>query len=569
MYISKVKIENYRGFTAFSAELSKVTLIVGENESGKTNFFTALSLPLGSNNISFSQKRLKVSDINTDSILAFYSSIIDGESAANIRRKIPVVSVEIEIRDPADEYEETLLKNWLTDDPSGSLYAIKYEFLPKSEVDLVQAVELLLAGVKAIEESRWFTFPSELYEYQITSVNNGKQISFHDLNRLTINNIDAERDDFSQDSTMKANSMLTKMLVNTLDPSEKATINKAYTDFFKSIEGTETFEKIISLDPDFENFAEHIKDIECIPNLPNLKNILSNITLKTGHVFLYQRGLGERNLIYILILFEFFKNNKKYFNLCCIEEPEAHLSVNNLRLVTDFIYKSTKGSEGLLQTLISSHNPSVINKLELSNVVVFSGRRAISLKDNSDDLQDYLRKRPNFDILKLLFAHRLILVEGTTEEMLINTILQKQANLLSSVEVLAIGQKGFRIFLDIWLTINQGNNQKKIGIVRDFDNQVQSRTDHEKYDLDHENICVRTTENYTLEDDLAGAGNNLTVMRDAFELNADCTNGEASEYMKKNKAEAMLVLCDAMTADKNPKEIVLPPHIQQVVDFVS
>jgi putative ATP-dependent endonuclease of OLD family len=161
------------------------------------------------------------------------------------------------------------------------------------------------------------------------------------------------------------------------------------------------------------------------------------------------------------------------------------------------------------------------------------------------------------------------LVEGTTEEMLINTILQKQANLLSSVEVLAIGQKGFRIFLDIWLTINQGNNQKKIGIVRDFDNQVQSRTDHEKYDLDHENICVRTTENYTLEDDLAGAGNNLTVMRDAFELNADCTNGEASEYMKKNKAEAMLVLCDAMTADKNPKEIVLPPHIQQVVDFVS
>jgi putative ATP-dependent endonuclease of OLD family len=199
MYISKVKIENYRGFTAFSAELSKVTLIVGENESGKTNFFTALSLPLGSNNISFSQKRLKVSDINTDSILAFYSSIIDGESAANIRRKIPVVSVEIEIRDPADEYEETLLKNWLTDDPSGSLYAIKYEFLPKSEVDLVQAVELLLAGVKAIEESRWFTFPSELYEYQITSVNNGKQISFHDLNRLTINNIDAERDDFSQD----------------------------------------------------------------------------------------------------------------------------------------------------------------------------------------------------------------------------------------------------------------------------------------------------------------------------------------------------------------------------------
>ena len=39
---------------------------------------------------------------------------------------------------------------------------------------------------------------------------------------------------------------------------------------------------------------------------------------------------------------------------------------------------------------------------------------------------NYLAKRPNFDILKILFAKRLILVEGPTEEMFINTFLDKE-----------------------------------------------------------------------------------------------------------------------------------------------
>lgn len=569
MYISKAKIKNFRGFSSFTAELSKVTVIVGENESGKSNFFSALSLPLSNNDISLNRKSLNVSDINASSILKFYSSIIDGEDQASIQAKIPIVSVVIEIRDPKNEYEESLLKNWLCSDDDGPLYSIKYTFEPRNPSELIEAAIELLNDTNSIDDARWFTFPVELYEYQITSVNNGKQISFSELKRLAINPIDAERDDFAQNSSMRSNSLLTKMLVSTLNTAEKADINQAYTTFFKTIENTETFEKLINLDPEFQNFSEHIEDIDCIPNLPNLKNILSNITLKTGDVFLYQRGLGERNLIHILILFEFYKKDKEYFNLCCIEEPEAHLSVNNLRLATDFICKSTEASGGLLQTLISSHNPSVINKLQISNVVVFSGDKATSLKDSPNNLQDYLRKRPNFDILKLLFSDRLILVEGPTEEMLINTVLQQQDEILNVIEIISIGHKGFRTFLDLWLEINEGNTTKKIGIVRDYDNQDQAKADHDVYDQGHMNICVRTTINYTLENDLALAADNLTAMKRIFELCDDCTAEEAADYMIANKAQAMLALCDAVLHIDNPEIISLPDHIQEVIDFVS
>ncbi|HCD3191569.1 TPA: AAA family ATPase, partial [Klebsiella oxytoca] len=153
-----------------------------------------------------------------------------------------------------------------------------------------------------------------------------------------------------------------------------------------------------------------------IPNLPNLKNILSNITLSYGQEFLYQKGLGERNLVFIFLFFAYFKSTSKEFNLCCVEEPEAHLGVNKLRSTIDFIQKSISESNGLLQTIVTTHNPSIINKLKIDNVIAFSGSNAVSLSSFGTELNDYLRKRPNFDILKLIYADKIILVEGPSEE---------------------------------------------------------------------------------------------------------------------------------------------------------
>ncbi|MFM5268135.1 AAA family ATPase [Aeromonas caviae] len=77
MYIKKVTINNYRSFRSFEAELQKLTVVIGENDTGKTNFFTALSLPLSGNQIDFNQKRLSISDINKDAVIDFLTSVIN------------------------------------------------------------------------------------------------------------------------------------------------------------------------------------------------------------------------------------------------------------------------------------------------------------------------------------------------------------------------------------------------------------------------------------------------------------------------------------------------------------
>jgi len=568
MYIRSVEIKNYRAFRNFEISLSSLSLIVGENETGKTNLFEALALPLNNNNLSFSKKRLSVSDINRDSITEFYEAILDKKPHSEIKDLVPKVKIEIEFTDPQDAFQKKVLKNWIYGDITEDKYRVRYEFAPKDEDDFITITKEILANKEGVEKTHWFSLPIDQYDYSITSPNNGKKVSYSDLQHIAINSIKADRDDFSDSNTQKSNNILTKMLVSSLTAPEKASINNAYTAFFDSIENTKTFDKIVKPTPEFENFFDHIDPNECIPNLPNLKSILSNITLRSGDSYLYQRGLGYRNLVYIFLLFEYFKGNGLQFNLCCIEEPEAHLSVNNLRVATDFIYKSSKVSNPKLQTLVSSHNPLIINKLQLSNVIVLSGNKSIQLKDSSNKLTNYLRKRPNFDILKLLFSDRTILVEGTTEEMLINSILSNDEDNIHRIDVISIGQKGFKTFMDIWLQVNQGNKNKKLGIIRDFDNQTNAIDEHKKYDDDHVNIRVRTTKEYTLENDLVTAGDNLKSLQKIFEREDDDVK-QMARYLIDSKAESMLTICDAIFSKCEDKKIELPKHIREVVDFMK
>ncbi|MEH0373301.1 ATP-dependent nuclease [Vibrio mimicus] len=569
MYIRTVEIENYRAFKNFEIKFSPLSVIIGENEAGKTNLFDALALPLNNNDISFNKKRLSVSDINREAIKEFYQAIINGKDDDEIKLLIPKVRVEVEFTEPKNIIEEGVIGKWIIGEEADDSYKIRYDFKPKDTEQFVKAAKKLLDGIGDIKDTRWFNLPIELYDYDITQSNNGLRVSYSDLRLIGINSINAERDDFAESNTQKSNDILTKMLISALEDSDKAKINSAYTSFFDAIENTETFTKVVTPDPDFENFFDEIVDkLECIPNLPNLKSILSNITLKSGESYLYQRGLGYRNLVYIYLLFEFFRGNKNALNLCCIEEPEAHLSVNNLRFATDFIYKSTQKGGSSLQTLISSHSPLVINKLELTNVIVLSGNKAIHLIDSKKHLTNYLRKRPNFDILKLLLSNKTVLVEGTTEEMLINAILYRNNENVSSLEVISIEQTGFTTFMDVWLQVNKGNTKKKLSIIRDYDDNDSTKDKHQKYDTDNDNIRVRTTTKYTLEDDLAEADGNLGRLNTLFKKKYK-TSADMAEFLKKSKAERMLRIADSILDEENKDPISLPKHIQEALDFMK
>ena len=115
MYIRNVKIENYRAFKSFEITLLSLSIIIGENEAGKTSLFDALALPLNSNDISFNKKRLSVSDINREAIKDFYQAIIDGKEDVEIKALIPKVRIEVEFTEPKNIIEEGVRAAWCAD----------------------------------------------------------------------------------------------------------------------------------------------------------------------------------------------------------------------------------------------------------------------------------------------------------------------------------------------------------------------------------------------------------------------------------------------------------------------
>ncbi len=568
MYIKNVFIKNYRNFKEINVPLYPYTTIIGDNDVGKTNFFDAIKLLLNNNSIQFYSKRLALTDINSSAVSEFRTQIlgdlarlkenIDNETIlSSVYTYIPNVTIKLTFADAKDEYQKKLLCDWLNQDENGDIvYEIEYIFKPKNDFEFIKTMVLML------EVDEKATIPIDMYEYSIYSTNNNKSINPQKYCNFNVSIINAERDNFSENTNKMSYRLISSLLEKNLETEEKSKISKAYNNFFDEIKELSSYKEVFKKleDDKFENLSEIIKRIELIPNFPNLNTIFSNINIGYGDEFLFQKGLGKRNLILLLLLFSNYNAEGRKFNLMCIEEPEAHLSNNNLNIVLSFIEKSISQNDGFSQTIITSHNSKTINKLKFNNVVVLKENQAITF-EKDDYLSNYLAKRPNFDVLKILFSNKVILVEGVTEEMLINTWIQLNENIINEIEVISIGQKGFRTFLNIWKKLND-NSDKKIGVVRDFDNNTKTKGEHDAYNNDT-TIFVRTTDGYTLEDDLVDAGDNKNILSKFF----NTTN--PVKHMKEAKAESMFKLCESMLLpndDENKITITMPKHIEEILD---
>lgn len=568
MYIKEVTIKNFRNFKNIKIPLNRFTILIGENDIGKSNLIKAIRLVLNNNTFEYSSRTLGITDFNNKKMQEFKLTInekkeevkkaIEDNDEKYINNLIPIIEIELTFVEAKDFYQKALLSDWLDEDKEGECYKVKYVYEPKDKIKFLKEI------LEISELGNEYMIPLDKYEYKIISTNNGKGIRFDKFQNFNISYIGAERDNFSENEKQNSYRLISSLLEKNLETKDKYQANKAYDEFFDKLKELKSFRKVFERfdNSDFDNWRDIIEKLELGPNTPNLKSIFSNINMVYGDEFLYQKGLGKRNLLLIILLFTNYIITDRKFNFLVVEEPEAHMCINNLNIAIDFISKSAEKIEenSFNQILITTHNYNIINKLKFENVVLLKETEAINFSEYKEESK-YLAKRPNFDILKILLAKRVILVEGTTEEMLINTYLQKNEKDLNMTEVIVTG-KGFKRFLDIWKLINS-NTDKKIGIVRDYDNQLNAKEEHEEYD-DDKNIFVRTTEKYTLEDDLVNQGNNKEELEKIFK--DELGKVEITEYLKSNKAEAMYKICNEIL--DNNANIELPKHIKEIIDKV-
>lgn len=581
--ISRLIIKNYRNLKEIDIHLNDTVALIGENNSGKTNLLKAITFPFLSEESGFSSKKLSWADINDVAKSEYYQYIIDNQVAiadgtisyAEFTTHLPVVTVEVHLKPEKTEgYFVKDLSFSLEDDQIQ--YGLRYEYKPSKVDDIYGIVKEVLSDetgtldMQSISAVKMNLLPTECYSYSVSVPSKGS-VTYDVLKLYKYVTLEAERDEFSRTKERLGSKSLVKLLQTGLTDGDKLKIEKGYNHFFDELKSVSHMDSVINWQDESEltDAKEFFSHIRILPNMPPMQSILSSIRLGYSDEELSLQGLGYRNLILLLVLINSLveRQTDVAFNVLAIEEPEAHLCINNIRLMVSFLKVFTVKNPAT-QLFYSTHSTELINKMNLKNVVVMHDGQAFSFVDELDDsARDYLTKNPNLDLFKMFFSRKCILFEGISEEMLLRAYIDSRQE-LNDIEVLSF-HKGFIEIIKIWKIINK-NTGNKLGIIRDYDAQEKAKKQHDKYD-DGTTICIRTTSEYTLEPEIVKTGNNYTVLKKKYgEVFGwkDMTPDQMETAWREAKASDMLTICKDI-ANGELSDLQMPNHIQEVFDFLK
>ncbi|WP_433974418.1 ATP-dependent nuclease [Tunturiibacter lichenicola] len=155
-------------------------------------------------------------------------------------------------------------------------------------------------------------------------------------------------------------------------------------------------------------------------------------------------GKGEQNAVKIKLAIA----AEQACILFLIEEPENHLSHSNLNNLIAHLADAAEGK----QLIITTHSSFVLNKLGVENVLMFTGKKAITLSQLPASTEAYFRKLPGYDTLRMILADKTILVEGPSDELIIQKAFYQthvKMPLEACVEVISVNALASKRFLDI------------------------------------------------------------------------------------------------------------------------
>ena len=547
MIIRKLTIENYRNFTSFEMELKKFTLIIGENNIGKTNLLNALGL-IFSQEITFYKKRqLEIDDINFKATDKLRTDIAQGTIPAK-DIKFPSVKVEVILEDfNSNADQEAIVGDWFIDK---DLKQAKLTYIFNKRKDLTKWVEEQREKINKIPKKEnenatdFFNrkkslvdFPIKAYEYNIYGgLDSTKRADNYYLRMLRFEFLDALRDAKTELIASNDYRLLYKVLNNRPenkfeDLKEQLTVLnekvKENTELKEIQKQISTYLKKISLDSDDNN------KVEFLFSKVDETELLKKLSLIYGNdpVNVERNGLGRNNLLYISLIISHLTNSannntKVFFRLVGIEEPESHLHPHLQQHLADNIQSETSEN---LQLIITSHSTHITSKLDLENTaVLFYDKEANTHKSHyilsgfadekgkvnkaGTETQRYLKRYLDATKSTMFFARKIILVEGISEQLLLPKLFKLHTKkTLEEVGCNLVNVNGvaFKHFLEL---IKNGYFIKCLALTdSDSNTQTENRAEDLKttYQTSNENLIrVEISTESTFEKDLIVANKN-------------------------------------------------------------
>ena len=265
---------------------------------------------------------------------------------------------------------------------------------------------------------------------------------------------------------------------------------------------------------------------------------------------LSQVGKGEQNSVKIKLALKAGEDR----HILLLEEPENHLSHTNLNKLIGYISERIGGR----QLIVTTHSSFVLNKLGIESTLMFDGSTAVRMSDLPDETRKYFMKLPGHDTLRMVLARRSILVEGPSDELIVQKAYKQTHGRLpleDGVEVITVNSLAFKRFLDIARLLSL-----QVKVVTDNDGDVDKlRAKYSGYfDIGGVQICFNEDATLkTLEPNLAAVNEVQTLNAILGTTHVD--RDAISEYMQAQKTESALKIFETKT------EVVIPQYILDAI----
>src|SRR5690606_1237115 len=77
------------------------------------------------------------------------------------------------------------------------------------------------------------------------------------------------------------------------------------------------------------------------------------------------------------------------------------------------------------QVVITTHDNFVANKLGLNNLILLHNQKVMTIGNLKEDTQEFFQKLPGYQTLRMLLAEKAILVEGDSDELIVQKAYMK------------------------------------------------------------------------------------------------------------------------------------------------
>lgn len=547
LYIKEINIENFKCFKGkFSLKLNEgLNIIAGDNETGKSTILEAIHLTLsGWLNGRYLKNELTQYLFNNDIVAEYLVKINDKKNQQSAT--LPYFLIEIFI---AGDDLALFQGNGNSEGKKECCISLKAAFSDKYQL----AYSELIKNGGEIK-----TIPVEYYDIDWRTCARGNITSSIDV-PIKSNLIDSSNYRYQNGSDV----CISHIMRNHLDDNEIIAISQAHRKMRDAFMDDTAIKGINTKIETATSISD--KRIKLSVELSSKNAWESSLMTYLDDVPFHYIGKGEQCVVKTKLALT--NESAQKANVLLLEEPENHLSHAKLNQ----LIREINDSHNDKQIIISTHSSFVANKLGLDNLILLNAndttkkRETVRLNDLQPETKNFFEKLSGYNTLRLLLCKKAILVEGDSDELIVQKAYMKQNSKLlpiqNRIDVISVGTSFLR-FLEIAEKI------KKPTVVV-TDNDKDSNAVKEKYnnyigDNKKENIDICFDENndlYSLEPQMVHANKeNLETLRSVLAIKASKYPDEQSiiKFMESpsNKTECALKLFGTDLDIKFPQYIL-------------